>query len=114
MFSHKACAHDSTPAARRVCRKAMKKDHSLSVYPSALELLVADVQAQAAFKTVPDVKMSAKQRLDAGMRLWELTDEEQATLNPDVATAAVVTLARKNKTSISKLSAASIRTVVGL
>lgn len=81
MFSHKACAHDSTPAARRRCRKEMGK---------------------ATFKTVPDVKMSAKQRLDAGMRLWELTDEEQATLNPDVATAAVVTLARKSKTSIRK------------
>ena len=48
------------------------------------------------------------------MRLWELTDEEQATLNPDIATAAVVTLARKSKTSISKLSAASIRKAVGL
>lgn len=101
MFSHKACNHASTPAARRVCRKAMKKDHSLAVLPTALENLVAEIQAEQA-------NVSTKQRL-AAVERFEALDLNYTEADIE----AVVNLARKQKTSIAKLTFASIRKVIG-
>lgn len=96
MFSHKACNHATTPAARRVCRKAMKKDHSLAVLPTALENLVAEIQAEQA-KVSPKQRLAAVERLEAIAPRYTEGDIE-----------AVVNLSRKQKTSIAKLPTASI------
>ncbi len=84
-FSHKACDHASTPAARKACRKARKGDA-----PTEIEVLTAEVNWLDG--------ISAKQIEDATAQLkyasLEVTDQNIAL---------VVKAARRGKVAIRKI-----------
>lgn len=92
-FSHKACDHDSTPAARKACRKARKGDN----VPTEIEVLTAALPANL-------LEGFSAKMIDAARTALDATGHEATDSN----IAALIQASRVGKMSISKMTSKAI------